>query len=103
MSEVQTDNKNEPNPGGGAVLLALAFGLAFFYAGGWDLAWGVQHFQLKPLIFSERGVLLRFNNLYYGPVITNRFFDSPVVSWICGMFGASIIASPYSHSGDEKS
>lgn len=75
----------------GYIVGTLGFIFLLLYVGGWMLAWEksywwvAQHGLLRPeqFVLEERFFLVRFNNLYYGAEITNRFFDSVVLSWAC--------------------
>lgn len=101
MNDFKNDHKESAQVGCGQVVFALAFGGALVYFGGWSVAWGVLHYPFKPIVFSEEGVLIRFNELYYGVVIVDRFFDSPIISWVCGLLAAGCVCAPFS-GGDEK-
>ena len=65
--------------------LIIAF--ALLYVGGWDIVWG-DYVSYKSLVYDENTLAIVFNNKVYGIEFYNRFFYSPIISWI--LLGASI-------------
>ncbi len=108
MNDSQSKKAN--SPGCLAALVAyisgpalVISGLALAYVGGWSIVKGTPYFPPDPFIFSEQAVLVRFNDLYYGVEITRRFFDSPVVSWACGVLAVMCITAHFSAQDDDES
>ena len=78
----------DPNIRSGCCLGCAAFifmtviGVGAFYGGGWEVAWGATRASGEALVVDASRLLIRVNSGYYGIVQTDRFFDSPVLSWI---------------------
>ena len=53
-----------------------------FHGGGWQIAWGAARAGRGPFALGASEILIRVNKGYYGIVQTDRFFDSPALSWI---------------------
>ncbi|MDN7125656.1 hypothetical protein J6I90_12260 [Pseudidiomarina sp. 1APP75-32.1] len=83
-------------------IILFALSASAFYFGGWSIIWGVSlnRFNLlfsgelalgQDFLFGGRYIAILFNSDYYGVVLTARFFDSPMLSYIafgigCGAF-----------------
>ena len=54
-------------------------------------------FSSDAFLVMDDGLAIRINDRYYGTTFTNRFFDSPAISWICMMvaFGPLMIRGGY--------
>lgn len=75
------------------ILIALSAGA--FYAGGWAIAWSATRNSRQAFFLNSSELLVRVNAGYYGITQTDRFFDSPVLSW--ALFGLAVLfigASP---------
>lgn len=77
------------------LILFFVVGIACFYFGGWSLIWNKGIFALGldsnfegGLLYGARGLAIQFNDGFYGIFQSNRFFYSPLVSWV--LFGASL-------------
>ena len=73
-------------------LISGAF-LCIYYSG-WKLVWGIVIWGglvSDDFIFNTSSILLRFNDAYYGLLLTNRFFDSPTISWFLGASGIGLV------------
>lgn len=91
---------------------AFAIGLIMIYLGGWGLVWGQEiekipwigeilvKFGTYDFIFASRAVLISFNNVFYGIVLSPRFFESAVVSWVLLILGLNMFL--YGGRGDSK-
>jgi hypothetical protein len=60
-------------------------------------------FTAKAFVVDSHGFAVRFNELYYSTSFTSRFFDSPVISWLCFMlaFGLTPIGFVFFNTDDE--
>ncbi len=61
---------------------------------------GLYAMENRPFVLGESRIAIRIGSVpgieapigvYYGLAITDRFFDSPVISWISGIVGVSVI------------
>jgi len=101
-----------------------SFALMFF--AGWKLAWGLkpgkdqlfrrltgQNFgefvneigesvvSTQSIIRDQYGLLVKISDSYYGFLLTNRFFDAPVISWGLGGLGIYLLYMGISSLFDE--
>ena len=71
----------------GGFFVGLIVMIVVFYVGGWSIVWNepLGLFALaKDFLFEyQSGMAFRVDSTYYGFVFENRFFDSPVISWLC--------------------
>jgi hypothetical protein len=72
-------------------LLNFIIGFILLYVAGWDLIWGESIYSNKDLLIQSSKFAIRFNDLYYGGVILNRFFESTVISWISLSISISLL------------
>ena len=66
-------------------MIGIALGIVLLYVGGWELVWAKPEnlfFYGKDIYFGDDGIAFRVNNAFYGLRISNRFFDSYVLSWL---------------------
>ena len=77
-----------------AFIVMLGIAVGAFYGGGWEIAWGNAPGS-GALVVDASNLLIRVNKGYYGIIQTDRFFDSPVLSWgllvVAGLF---VLAAP---------
>lgn len=83
-----TESKSNANGNLGSFLFIVLGAVAILYVGGWSIVWQQHLFTAKAFILHEHGFAVRFNELYYGAKFTNRFFNSPVISWFCLMIAS---------------
>jgi len=63
--------------------------IVLFYIGGWGIVWDMPIWWVNDsFAFDEHGFIFRFNSSYCGGEITDRFFNSPAISWVFFMLGA---------------
>ena len=77
----ESENKKGIGLFGGLVLLTISYG--FLKVGGWSLIWGKFRFTTDDFLLRKSEFAIRFNDVYYGAGFTERFFDSPTISWAC--------------------
>ena len=72
------------------ILLMVSIGL--LYISGWE-PMKMALYTNSPTIINSHGFefAIRINDFYYGLHISNRFFDSPAISWICLGVAISLI------------
>lgn len=83
----EPDDHNSLNASSIAIMGLFAIGV--LYVCGWEIIWGAEGNLLtygKNFVLDGDGFAIRFDDLWYGGLITDRFFDSPVVSWL-GLIG----------------
>jgi hypothetical protein len=77
------------------LLHAIGGVFLIMYGTGWRLMFNEQNFIMAlyalgslgttNYLLGEEVLAIRINSGYYGLVLTNRFFDSPPISWL-GLF-----------------
>ena len=80
-------------------MIGIALGIVLLYVGGWELVWAKPEnlfFYGKDIYFGDDGIAFRVNNAFYGLRISNRFFDSYVLSWLSLGLGLGAIFSDFS-------
>jgi len=87
----------------------LVGSFALMYFAGLKLAWGLKAsfggrlkemdqwflnlIGIKNYIIGEDSLLTEVNNGYYGLLITDRFFDFPIISWCLGGLGFFLLCA----------
>lgn len=89
------------------IVAALVIGFLLLWIGGWSVAWS-EYIATTKSFYLKYGVAVEFNNRYYGFVFGDRWFDSPVISWIMGLAGVGSLAGAASEvvelvDGEERS
>ena len=89
-------------------MLSIIFGFLLLYIGGWVLVIDSVivlepemlfyfktegSFAFSDLAGNFRGLLIRFNDGYFGIWQTSRFFNSPIVSFVILGVGWAVISS----------
>lgn len=77
----------------GSLVGGLSLAIAVMYFSGWSLVWGQPLFSSKAIVTQSNGFAIRFNELYYGAIFSNRFFDSPAISWLCIVVSFGLISA----------
>ena len=85
MSENKNKDSKSDDATGSVICLLIASGL--FYGGGWGIYEVQTFFENSSWIMIENGIAIRINNDYFGVGFSDRFFDSPVLSLLCGAAG----------------
>jgi hypothetical protein len=95
MAQTTTRTNPPPNVRSGcclgcfASIILIALSAGAFYCGGWEVAWGATRSSRQAFFLSNSELLVRVNAGYYGIMQTDRFFDSPVLSW--ALFGLAVL------------
>jgi hypothetical protein len=84
--KVEEETSHQGAGGFGVFLVGLAIAFGLLYLGGWEIIWQQTMRSASAFVLEDDSFAVRFNDLYYGASITERFFDSPVISWLCLMF-----------------
>ncbi|MEA3512962.1 MAG: hypothetical protein U9R37_05120, partial [Campylobacterota bacterium] len=74
-------------------MVNFIIGCVLLYIGGWGILWAepVNIFTFtNDFYFGKDAIAVKFNNAFYGFGLTNRFFDSYLVSMV--LFGTGIAA-----------
>lgn len=94
-SDAPLNGKSQPIAG--KVIACLITAVALFYIGGWYVAFGSPlYWNQSDIILSyKEGIAFRFNGTFYGVLVTTRFFNSPVVAWICFICSGILVRWAY--------
>ena len=88
----------------GKTVIGIVVAVVVLYVGGWSVVWGKEMYSAKSLLITSNGFAILFNGLYYGLKFTDRFFNSPALSWICLMAatGMTPVGFFFRISGDDE-
>ena len=84
---------------------SIIFGIILIYAGGWELVWaepGNIFSYGKDFYFGNDGIVINVNKEFYGLKISNRFFDSFVLSWLSLGGGLAAIFGSFSSNKENN-
>lgn len=89
VSRLPTKNKHATS----RIVIILIAAIAIFYIGGWYIVWGTNIWAEAGSIYInlEKGIAIRFNNLYYGMFFKARLFDAPFISVITFGFAWALV------------
>ncbi|MCD9005420.1 hypothetical protein LDO31_04050 [Luteimonas sp. XNQY3] len=81
-------------------LVPAGIAVVLLYVCGWSVAWAETLRTSKALLIGKQGLMVRFNDAYYGLELTQRFFDSPALSWLAFSAAFALIGVPVFLFGD---
>lgn len=94
-------------------IFGVAAAVAILYGTGWVVLWGESISTMEvmfdglplgqDLLFGGRYIAIFFNSEYYGLALTDRFFDSPLISYFGFGLSASLFYQALSMSEKEDS
>jgi len=103
MTDEKSTQSKDVNSGGiSALIVGLTLAVGILYASGWSLIWEQEMFFSEAFVINENSFAVRFNDLYYGASFTNRFFDSPAISWICLLIALGLTPGGFLFTSDDE-